>query len=69
MLKISFEQRMDRSNLIIEKMLQITEDTWRQGFIHSAVFQIKRNILPDTPEFLKCLEELYHRLGLEEMPD
>lgn len=58
---------MDRSNLIIEKMLQITEkDTWRQGFIHGAIFQMK---MPGTPEFLKCLEELYTRLGLEEMPD
>ena len=30
---------------------------------------MKRDILPDTPEFLKCLEELYTRLGLQEMPD
>lgn len=42
---------------------------FEDNFIHGAVFQMKRDMMLGTPEFLKCLEELYARLGLEEMPD
>lgn len=74
---IPFDLRFDRIDMIVERMLKLCEkDSWKQGFIQGAVFQIKNEfakfkessvlVQSSEREWIIRLAEVYNRLGLNE---
>lgn len=74
---VPFDLRFDRIDMIVERMLHLCEkDSWKQGFIKGAVFQIKNEfakikesgelVQPGETGWIVRLAEVYYRLGLNE---
>ena len=64
---IPFDLRFKLCDMIIERMLKLCEkDSWKQGFVQGAVFQIKNEYSEYDEGFVVRLGEIYNRLGVNE---